>query len=89
MTIRTHRRAGLMALILGALLGLCLTVSVSTPVHAQDQSRAAESSGVTVEMLACDSKVQKECSPNSGDTAWILTSMTGGMMREKNAGDTE
>jgi len=55
-------------------------------------------SGQTVETLACDSKVQKECSPNSGDTAWMLTSMAivlmmtipglalfyGGMVRKKN-----
>jgi ammonium transporter, Amt family len=102
MTIRKPRCAGLMALIFGVLLGLCLTVSVYTPVHAQDQTPAAESSGVTVETLACDSKVQKECSPNSGDTAWMLTSMAivlmmtvpglalfyGGMVRKKNVGDT-
>jgi ammonium transporter, Amt family len=102
MTIKKPKRAGLMALIFGVLLGLCLTVSVYTPVHAQDQAPAAESSGVTVETLACDSKVQKECSPNSGDTAWMLTSMAivlmmtipglalfyGGMVRKKNVGDT-
>ena len=102
MTIKKPKRAGLMALIFGVLLGLCLTVSVYTPVHAQDQTPAAESSGVTVETLACDSKVQKECSPNSGDTAWMLTSMAivlmmtvpglalfyGGMVRKKNVGDT-
>jgi ammonium transporter, Amt family len=102
MAIKKPKRAGLVALIFGVLLGLCLTVSVYTPVHAQDQAPAAESSGVTVETLACDSKVQKECSPNSGDTAWMLTSMAivlmmtipglalfyGGMVRKKNVGDT-
>jgi ammonium transporter, Amt family len=102
MTIKKPKYAGLMALIFGVLLGLCFTVSVYTPVHAQDQTPAAESSGVTVETLACDSKVQKECSPNSGDTAWMLTSMAivlmmtvpglalfyGGMVRKKNVGDT-
>jgi ammonium transporter, Amt family len=102
MTIKKPKRAGLMALIFGVLLGLFLTVSVYTPVYAQDQAPAAESSGVTVETLACDSKVQKECSPNSGDTAWMLTSMAivlmmtipglalfyGGMVRKKNVGDT-
>jgi ammonium transporter, Amt family len=102
MTIKKPKRAGLMALIFGVLLGLFLTVSVYTPVHAQDQAPAAESSGATVETLACDAKVQKECSPNSGDTAWMLTSMAivlmmtipglalfyGGMVRKKNVGDT-
>src|SRR5215471_13362820 len=101
-TTKKPKYAGLAALIFAALLGLCLTVSVYTPVHAQDQTPAAESSGTTVETLACDSKVQKECSPNSGDTAWMLTSMAivlmmtipglalfyGGMVRKKNVGDT-
>jgi ammonium transporter, Amt family len=100
MTIKKPKRAGLVALMLGVLLGLFLTVASYTPSHAQ--APAAESGGVAVETLACDSKVQKECSPNSGDTAWMLTSMAivlmmtipglalfyGGMVRKKNVGDT-
>jgi Amt family ammonium transporter len=91
MTVKIFSRAGLMALILGVFLGICVNVSSVTPAYAQD-----------VETLSCDSKVQKECSPNSGDTAWMLTStaivlmMTipglglfyGGMVRKKNVGDT-
>src|SRR5215475_12424984 len=91
MTCKTFSRAGLMALILGVFLGICVNVASFTPAYAQD-----------VETLACDSKVQKECSPNSGDTAWMLTSMAivlmmtipglalfyGGMVRKKNVGDT-
>src|SRR5712671_1539327 len=91
MTSKTFSRAGLMALILGVFLGICVNVSSVTPSYAQE-----------VETLSCDSKVQKECSPNSGDTAWMLTStaivlmMTipglglfyGGMVRKKNVGDT-
>src|SRR5712671_7103951 len=91
MTSKTFSRAGLMALILGVFLGICVNVSSFTPSYAQE-----------VETLSCDSKVQKECSPNSGDTAWMLTStaivlmMTipglglfyGGMVRKKNVGDT-
>jgi ammonium transporter, Amt family len=104
MTFKKPTRAGLAALIFGVLLGLCLTVSVSTystPTFAQDQA-APDNSGPAVETLACDSKVYKECSPNSGDTAWMLTSMAivlmmtvpglalfyGGMVRKKNVGDT-
>src|SRR6202165_5988412 len=101
MTFKKPIRAGLLALIFGVLLGIFLTVSSYTPVHAQEPAPAADS-GVTVETLACDSKVQKECSPNSGDTAWMLTSMAivlmmtvpglalfyGGMVRKKNVGDT-
>ena len=77
-------------------------MSSYTPSYAQDAPAAEESAGPTVETLACDSKVQKECSPNSGDTAWMLTSMAivlmmtvpglalfyGGMVRKKNVGDT-
>src|ERR1700741_1179541 len=105
MTIKKPAHAWLAALtlIFGVLLGLFVTVSSYTPVLAQDQAPAAEeASGTPVETLACDSKVQKECSPNSGDTAWMMTSMAivlmmtipglalfyGGMVRKKNVGDT-
>src|ERR1700686_807920 len=51
---------------------------------------------------ACDAKIQEKCTPNSGDTAWMLTSVAlvlmmtipglglfyGGMVRKKNVGDT-
>ena len=51
---------------------------------------------------ACDAKTLEKCTPNSGDTAWMLTSMAivlmmtipglalfyGGMVRKKNVGDT-
>src|SRR6266436_3157473 len=99
MMIKKPKRAGLAAFIFAVLLGLCLTLSFHTRVYAQ---APAEESTQVVETLACDSKVQKECSPNSGDTAWMLTSMAivlmmtvpglalfyGGMVRKKNVGDT-
>jgi ammonium transporter, Amt family len=51
---------------------------------------------------ACDTKIQAKCTPNSGDSAWMLTSVAlvlmmtvpglglfyGGMVRKKNVGDT-
>jgi ammonium transporter, Amt family len=51
---------------------------------------------------ACDAKIQTKCTPNTGDTAWMLTSVAlvlmmtvpglglfyGGMVRKKNVGDT-
>ena len=69
---------------------------------AQAAAEAPTDAGPAVETLPCNSKVQKECSPNSGDTAWMLTSMAivlmmtvpglalfyGGMVRKKNVGDT-
>src|ERR1700733_5406574 len=96
MTTTKPKRAGLTALIFGVLLCLCFTLFSHTQIHAQDAS------GTAVETLSCDSKVQKECSPNSGDTAWMMTSMAlvlmmtvpglalfyGGMVRKKNIGDT-
>jgi Amt family ammonium transporter len=104
MTFKKPTRAGLLALIFGVLLGVFLTVSSYTPVYAQEPAPAADTgaSGPAVETLPCDSKVYKECSPNSGDTAWMLTSMAivlmmtipglalfyGGMVRKKNVGDT-
>src|SRR5215510_4591185 len=101
MTFKKPSRAGLVALIFAFLLGICLNVSSFAPSHAQEPPTASEQ-GPAVETLACDSKVQKECSPNSGDTAWMLTSMAivlmmtipglalfyGGMVRKKNVGDT-
>jgi len=101
MTFKKPTRAGLLALIFGVLLGIFITVSSYTPIHAQEPAPVADT-GATVDTLPCDSKVQKECSPNSGDTAWMLTSMAivlmmtipglalfyGGMVRKKNVGDT-
>src|SRR6202163_2898361 len=104
MTFKKPTRAGLLALIFGVLLGVFLTVSSYTPIHAQEPAPVADTgaSGPAVETLACDSKVYKECSPNSGDTAWMLTSMAivlmmtvpglalfyGGLVRQKNVGVT-
>jgi Amt family ammonium transporter len=103
MTFKKPTRAGLLALIFGVLLGVFLTVSTYTPTYAQEPAPVADTGGgVTVDTLPCDSKVYKECSPNSGDTAWMLTSMAivlmmtipglalfyGGMVRKKNVGDT-
>jgi ammonium transporter, Amt family len=104
MTLKKPIRAGLVALIFGVLLSLCLSVAVtsySPPAYAQDQA-AEESSGPAVETLACNGTTYKECKPDSGDTAWMLTSMAivlmmtvpglalfyGGMVRQKNVGDT-
>ena len=106
MTFKKPTRAGLAAVVIAVLLGIFLSVPSFTHSYAQEPAPAAASapdnSGPAVETLPCDSKVQKECSPNSGDTAWMLTSMAivlmmtvpglalfyGGMVRKKNVGDT-
>src|ERR1700687_2109191 len=105
MTCKKPTRAGLAAFLFAVLLGIFLNFSSFSPSYAQEPTAppaAEESSGPAVETLSCDSKVQKECSPNSGDTAWMMTSMAivlmmtipglalfyGGMVRKKNVGDT-
>jgi ammonium transporter, Amt family len=104
MTFKKPIRAGLTALLFAVLLGFTLSTSSFTPSFAQEPAPAAEEAGAgpAVETLACSSVVQKECHPDSGDTAWMLTSMAivlmmtvpglalfyGGMVRRKNVGDT-
>src|SRR6266511_300577 len=106
MTIKKPTRAGLVALALGVLFALFLSMS------AIDGSSAEEAAATPAEAAASppacagnpDPKlaVLENCTPNSGDTAWMLTSVAlvlmmtipglglfyGGMVRKKNVGDT-
>jgi len=106
MTFKKTSRAGLAALVFGILLGLFL--SVSTFTHTSYAEEAAPPPTEQQSPPACaanpDPKkaVLKDCTPNSGDTAWMLTSMAlvlmmtipglglfyAGMVRKKNVGDT-
>jgi len=112
MTFRKFSRAGLLALALGVLLGLC--VSAASYSYAQTSTVPAASAPAATPPApaappaACandpDPKkaVLEKCTPNSGDTAWMLTSVAlvlmmtipglglfyGGMVRKKNVGDT-
>jgi Amt family ammonium transporter len=89
---------------------------VAGVAHAQDQSAPAPAPAtapaaptaspaaapVAATAPACDAKTLEACQPNSGDTAWMLTSVAlvlmmtvpglglfyGGMVRKKNVGDT-
>jgi Amt family ammonium transporter len=70
----------------------------AAPVAAAPASDAAAAASPP----SCDAKTTESCSPNSGDTAWMLTSVAlvlmmtvpglglfyGGMVRKKNVGDT-
>ncbi len=104
MTIRSPR-GGLAALILVALLSIFLGSLTFQPSHAQaPDAAAAEQAAAPAEAAtpSCDAKTLTNCSPNSGDTAWMLTSVAlvlmmtvpglglfyGGMVRKKNVGDT-
>src|SRR5471032_2917480 len=115
MTLKKTSRAGLLALALGVLLGLFLSVASFDASYAQTPAApaAAPAAAATPPAApapppACaadpDPKkaVLEKCTPNSGDTAWMLTSVAlvlmmtipglglfyGGMVRKKNVGDT-
>src|SRR3569833_3109705 len=110
MTLKTLSRARLGALALGLLLGLFLSIGAFNASHAQTApgaapaapAAAAPAAAPAAPKPACDSAakppVLTNCTTNSGDTAWMLTStalvlmMTipglalfyGGMVRKKN-----
>ncbi|HEY1541526.1 MAG TPA: hypothetical protein VGG01_03870, partial [Xanthobacteraceae bacterium] len=72
------------------------------PAAAAPAAPAAAAPATPPPPPACDAKVQTKCTVNSGDTAWMLTSVAlvlmmtipglglfyGGMVRKKNVGDT-
>ncbi len=103
----TFKKSRLVALLLAVLVGIFLSLSTFTPTHAQEPAAApAAEAAPAAAVPACDGTakppVLENCSPNSGDTAWMLTSMAivlmmtipglalfyGGMVRKKNVGDT-
>ncbi len=103
----TLKKSRLVALLLAIVVGIFLSLSTFTPTHAQEPAAApAAESAPAAAVPACDASakppVLENCSPNSGDTAWMLTSMAivlmmtipglalfyGGMVRKKNVGDT-
>jgi ammonium transporter, Amt family len=115
MTLKKSSRAGLLALAFGVLLGLFLSVASFDASYAQAPAAPAAAPAAAAAPAtpaapppACaadpDPKkaVLENCTPNSGDTAWMLTSMAlvlmmtipglglfyGGMVRKKNVGDT-
>src|SRR6185312_3771227 len=116
MTLKKFSRAGLLALAFGVLLGLCLSMTAFDTASAQPAPAApaaaapptAAPPAAAAPPPACVSDtdpkkaVTEKCTPNSGDTAWMLTSVAlvlmmtipglglfyGGMVRKKNVGDT-
>src|SRR5690348_9302598 len=89
------------ALVVLALL-LLPAVSVLAQTAAPADATPAAAAPAAPPPPACDAKTLENCTPNSGDTAWMLTSMAlvlmmtipglglfyGGMVRKKNVGDT-
>src|SRR5437660_1126859 len=115
MSFSTFLRAALAGLALAGLIGIGLTAGTVTHSHAQTAApapaaptAAAPAAAPAAAVPACVSDtdpkkaITEKCSPNSGDTAWMLTSVAlvlmmtipglglfyGGMVRKKNVGDT-
>src|SRR6476661_5956124 len=113
MTLKKFSRAGLLALAFGVLLGLCLSMTAFDTASAQPAPAAPAAAApptaappAAAAPPACVSDtdpkkaVTEKCTPNSGDTAWMLTSVAlvlmmtipglglfyGGMVRKKNVG---
>ena len=106
MTLKKPSRAGLMTLALGILLGLFLSIAVYDASYAQTAAPAAPpaatAAAAPAPLPACDATAKppilSKCKTDSGDTAWMLTSMAlvlmmtipglalfyGGMVRKKN-----
>src|SRR5580700_2375472 len=90
-------RAGLAALVCSLVFGAFISVAAVDVSLAQATAPAAEAPAATAPP-PCDAKTLKDCAPNSGDTAWMLTSVAlvlmmtvpglglfyGGMVRKKN-----
>src|SRR5258706_16365962 len=105
MTLKKPTSAGLLALALGALFALFLSLSVIDHSYAEEAAAAPVADAAPP---ACagnpDPKlaVLENCTPNSGDTAWMLTSVAlapmmtipglglfyGGMGPKKDGADT-
>jgi ammonium transporter, Amt family len=110
MTSKKSPRAGLVALACGFLIAAFLSLSFVSASLAQAPAPApaapAAAATAAAPPPACDGTakppVLEKCTPNSGDTAWMLTSVAlvlmmtipglglfyGGMVRKKNVGDT-
>jgi ammonium transporter, Amt family len=101
MTFKRLSRAGLLALAGAFVLAILLNVPTFTASYAETAATEAPAAAAAA-VPACDAKTLTNCAPNSGDTAWMLTSMAivlmmtipglalfyGGMVRKKNIGDT-
>jgi len=100
MTFKKFSGAGLVALACGLILAAFVSVLVVEPSFAQAPAATTEAPAAApadAPAPACDAKTQEKCTPNSGDTAWMLTSVAlvlmmtipglglfyGGMVRRK------
>ena len=99
MSSKRFSRAGLFGIAGAILFGIMLSLPT---YHAAFAQAAPADAAAAAAPPACSATVLEKCTPNSGDTAWMLTSMAivlmmtipglalfyGGMVRKKNVGDT-
>jgi ammonium transporter, Amt family len=99
---RAARILPLLALAVALPLALAQAQDNAAPAPAAPAAAPAAAAPAAPPPPACDAKTLKECTANSGDTAWMLTSVAlvlmmtipglglfyGGMVRKKNVGDT-
>ena len=104
MTIKSLCRGRFAALIAALLIAACMGMASTGAAYAQatTEAPAAAAAPADASPPACDAKTLEKCTPNSGDTAWMMTSVAlvlmmtipglglfyGGMVRKKNVGDT-
>ena len=102
MTFKRLTRVGLLALAVIAVIGLVFAVSAFFDQSLAQTPAPAAPPEPEPPTPNCDAKMLINCTPNSGDTAWMLTSVAlvlmmtipglglfyGGMVRKKNVGDT-
>jgi Amt family ammonium transporter len=109
MTVRSigsawRRAAAMLALLILVLLPIAAAIAqTAVPAPAAPAAGAVPpAEAAAPPPPACDAKTLENCTPNSGDTAWMLTSVAlvlmmtipglglfyGGMVRKKNVGDT-
>jgi ammonium transporter, Amt family len=104
LTTKMFSRRGLIARMLGLLIAVGAGVAFSDISYAQAPAQAQTEAPAAAAATppACDAKILENCTFNSGDTAWMMTSVAlvlmmtvpglgvfyGGMVRKKNVGDT-
>ena len=99
----THGKLAAFILALVVAVFFAAQFFAASSAHAQAPAEAPAAAAPAAETPpACDAKTLEKCTPNSGDTAWMLTSVAlvlmmtvpglglfyGGMVRKKNVGDT-
>src|ERR1700756_4838645 len=94
-------RARSAAIVCGLIFGAFLTLALVDVSWGQAPAAGAETPAVATAPV-CDSKTLFNCTPDKGDTAWMMTSVAlvlmmtipglglfyGGMVRKKNVADT-